>query len=189
MHPLLWRSRKNHYFCSQFVAELLEDAEESGAGMIGTTQMMSSTLYRFATVNVEALAANLGNEQLARVATQQFVEAFIQSMPTGKQNTFANNTLPELVYVTVRDTRSVSLVTAFEDPVVPEPGENRVVALTKAMVEEARGIEDAYGLKPKAAFVLSTKQGLAEAFAGLAASVNARELKEQLAQALNAEGE
>lgn len=28
MHPLLWRSRKNHYFCSRFVAELLEDAEE-----------------------------------------------------------------------------------------------------------------------------------------------------------------
>src|SRR5690625_4677500 len=34
--------------------------EETGAGMIGTVQMSSSTLYRFATVNVRALAANLG---------------------------------------------------------------------------------------------------------------------------------
>ena len=39
------------------VDDLAEDGEETGAGMIGTVQMMSSTLYRFATVNVAGLKA------------------------------------------------------------------------------------------------------------------------------------
>lgn len=33
------------------VDDLAEEGEETGAGMIGTVQMMSSTLYRYATVN------------------------------------------------------------------------------------------------------------------------------------------
>jgi CRISPR system Cascade subunit CasD len=38
-------------------------------------------------------------------------------MPTGKQNTFATHSLPELVMVNVRDTQAVNLVGAFERPV------------------------------------------------------------------------
>ncbi len=170
------------------VDDVMEDAEETGAGMIGTTQMMSSTLYRFATVNVEALRENLGNEEAARKATVQFLEAFIQSMPTGKQNTFANNTLPELVYVAVRDTRSVSLVNAFEEPIEPERG-SRATAAAKALANEERGIEEAYAMKPLASFVLSTKKDLGAAFDGLAENVVWSELYARLEEALEAESD
>ena len=138
------------------VDDVTEDWEEPGAAMIGTVQMMSSTLYRCASVNVEALAENLGDVEAARQASALFVRAFIESMPTGKQNTFANNTLPELVYVAVRDTRSVSLVNAFEEPVACERG-SRVQAAVEVLANEETAIEDAYGMKPLAAFVVDPK--------------------------------
>lgn len=164
------------------VDDVLEDAEEIGAGMIGTTQMMSSTLYRFATINVEGLATNLGNMDMANKAAVLFIKAFIESMPTGKQNTFANNTLPELVYVAVRNTRSVSLVNAFEDPVGREDSTRRRAA-AEALAQEARDIEDIYGMKPLAAYVLATGE-LGEPFSGLAENVTFQKLSEKVGEVL-----
>ncbi|MEW6932670.1 type I-E CRISPR-associated protein Cas7/Cse4/CasC [Trueperella pyogenes] len=164
------------------VDDVLEDAEEIGAGMIGTTQMMSSTLYRFATINVEGLATNLGNMDMANKAAVLFIKAFIESMPTGKQNTFANNTLPELVYVAVRNTRSVSLVNAFEDPVGREDSTRRRAA-AEALAQEARDIEDVYGMKPLAAYVLATGE-LGEPFSGLAENVTFQKLSEKVGEVL-----
>ncbi|WP_341827611.1 type I-E CRISPR-associated protein Cas7/Cse4/CasC [Trueperella pyogenes] len=164
------------------VDDVLEDAEEIGAGMIGTTQMMSSTLYRFATINVEGLATNLGNVDMANKAAVLFIKAFIESMPTGKQNTFANNTLPELVYVAVRNTRSVSLVNAFEDPVGREDSTRRRAA-AEALAQEARDIEDVYGMKPLAAYVFATGE-LGEPFSGLAENVTFQKLSEKVGEVL-----
>ena len=58
-------------------------------------------LYRYATVNMVELVHLLGAEKAAQ-AVRVFGEAFIRSMPTGKQNSFANRTLPDAVYVTLR---------------------------------------------------------------------------------------
>lgn len=43
-------------------------------------------------------------------------------MPTGKINTFANQTLPQAVVVTLRSDRPVNMVSAFEAPVKSEAG-------------------------------------------------------------------
>ena len=55
---------------------------------LGTTEYNSATLYRYATVNVAELAAHMSGEECGRVL-RAFAEAFIRSMPTGKQNSFA----------------------------------------------------------------------------------------------------
>lgn len=136
------------------VDDIVEDKEETGAGMIGTMQMTSSTLYRFATVDLEGLTTNLGDRNAAIEATKAFVSSFITSLPTGKQNTFAHNTLPELVYVTVRDTRSVSLVNAFEEPVRAADGIARRVAGAERLATEAEQLQSQYGFVPLAAFVI-----------------------------------
>lgn len=164
------------------VDDVTEDREETGAAMIGTVQMMSSTLYRFASVNVEALAENLGDVEAARQASALFVRAFIKSIPSGKQNTFANNTLPELVYVAVRDTRSVSLVNAFEEPVASEQG-GRVHAAVEALAKEESAVEEAYGMKPLAAFVLDMKN-YATNFEGIAQKVTMPELTSRIEEVL-----
>ena len=96
--------------------------EDSGAGMIGTIEFNSSTLYRYATINVDQLIENLGTREAAARACTAFVEGFVTSMPTGKQNTFANSTLPEAVVVVVRDDLPINLVGAFETPVTSRGG-------------------------------------------------------------------
>ena len=47
------------------VDDLAEEGEETGAGMIGTVQMMSSTMYRYATINFEGLKDNLDSVDAA----------------------------------------------------------------------------------------------------------------------------
>ena len=104
-------------------------------------------------------------------------------MPTGKQNTFANNTLPELVYVTVRDTRSISLVNAFETPVKEGDDRGRRRAAAEALAQEERDVEKVYGFVPKAAFVLALGD-LAEPFDGLAQSVTFAQIGSAVRDAL-----
>ena len=166
------------------VDDLAEAGEETGAGMIGTVQMMSSTLYRFATVNVAGLTENLDSEENAKQAAVQFVDAFIKSMPTGKINTFANHTLPELVYVTARDTRPVSLVTAFEEPVQATDDKNLRIAGAEALAREEKEFEENYGLKPLAAFVVGVSEARAP-FAYIAETVTLPELSERLTTVLD----
>lgn len=92
--------------------------EDLGAGMIGTIEFNSATLYRYATVGLHQLEANLGGDREAAIdAAGRFIEGFVRSMPTGKQNSFANRTLPDAVVVAVRSDQPVNLVSAFEAPV------------------------------------------------------------------------
>jgi CRISPR-associated protein Cas7/Cse4/CasC subtype I-E len=81
--------------------------DSAGAGHIGTVEFNSSTLYRYATVAVHELYKQLAGDTADAVC--EFVRAFICSMPTGKQNTFANRTLPDAVLVALRAiSRSIS---------------------------------------------------------------------------------
>lgn len=90
--------------------------DNAGAAHLDTVEFNSSTLYRYATVCVSDLAGVMNGD--AAQAVRDFVDAFIASMPAGKQNTFANRTLPDFVYVTIREDQPVNLVGAFEKPVV-----------------------------------------------------------------------
>ena len=156
--------------------EVQRGGEETGAGMIGTVQMMSSTLYRFATIDVLSLRQNLGGDAEATVtAAGSFLRSFIRSLPTGKLNTFANNTLPELVYVTVRQDRPVSLVNAFEKPVRGEESSSRRRAAARALAEEARSVNEVYEMAPLASFVLSLGD-LGEEMDGLGETVRLSDL-------------
>lgn len=92
------------------------EEDNMGAGHLGTVEFNSSTMYRYATVNLGELAKYLTEEEL-KLTAKGFAEAFIRSMPTGKQNTFANRTLPDLVYVTMRNDQPINLVGAFEKPI------------------------------------------------------------------------
>lgn len=100
----------------------LSPEDDAGAGMIGTIEYNSSTLYRYADIAVHELYHQLGNKEAAISAVTLFIEAFIKSMPTGKVNTFANQTLPQGIIVTLRSDRPVNLVSAFEEPVQAKGG-------------------------------------------------------------------
>lgn len=105
----------------------LNAEEDAGADHLGETGYNSSTYYRFTVLDTQQLEKNLGsNDQLSDI-TQAFAEAFIQAIPTGHQNGFAAHSLPAAVMIVVRDGQPVSLVDAFEDPVIPK-GNNSLLA-------------------------------------------------------------
>ena len=135
------------------------EEEDAGAGMMGTVEFSSATMYRYATVNLDMLVENLGDGDAALRALEVFIKGFCLSMPTGKQNTFANRTLPEAVVVSVRDDQPVSLVGAFEKPIRTNEAEGYLARSVGALAEHARAIEDNYGLKPLAGFVVALKGG------------------------------
>ena len=116
-HAISTHRVENEYDYFTAVDDLAGD-DSPGAGMIGVVEFNSATLYRYATVAVHALNEELGGEsQVAAEAVEAFAKAFITSMPTGKQNTFANRTLPDAVLVALRYDQPVNFVGAFEEPV------------------------------------------------------------------------
>ena len=128
-----------------------------GAGHLGTLEFNSSTMYRYATVNLLEFASSLGNADTAKAA-RGFVEAFIRSMPTGRQNSYANRTLPSMVYVTIRRDQPVNLCGAFERPV--RVSENGYAAESeKRLVKHAKEIYSAYAAEPAEAFAIGEEIG------------------------------
>lgn len=115
-----------------------EEETDAGAGMVGTVAFVSSTLYRYAAVNVDQLAKNLGPDEAVSLALEAFIRSFVASMPSGKQNTFGNGTRPDAVLVTVASGQPTSLVGAFERPVAASDG--YMASAVERLVEHAEGV-------------------------------------------------
>ena len=126
--------------------------DSAGAGHLGTVEYNSSTLYRYATVNMVELVHLLGAEKAAQ-AVRVFGEAFIRSMPTGKQNSFANRTLPDAVYVTLREDQPVNLCGAFEKPVRKSP-EGYAEPSKTALKQYAQQVYACYADAPAQSFAV-----------------------------------
>ncbi|GAA1870949.1 type I-E CRISPR-associated protein Cas7/Cse4/CasC [Myceligenerans crystallogenes] len=131
-----------------------DDADEdAGAGMIGTVEFNSSTLYRYATIDADLLARNLGEGAPVGEAVAAFVTSFARSMPSGKQNTFANGTLPDAVVVSLRTDQSVSWVGAFEEPVRAGIEGGRITRAAEELARYAKETTDAFGGAPERTWV------------------------------------
>lgn len=100
----------------------LVSENNSGTKFLQTTEYNSSTLYRYANIALHDFYRQLADKTEFVEAVKLFLEAFVKSMPTGKINTFANQTLPHAVVVTLREDRPLSMVSVFEEPIEPENG-------------------------------------------------------------------
>lgn len=171
------------------VDDVKQDSDEegdAGAAMIGDVEFNSATFYRYANVDVDRLLDTLGDANATTQAVTAFVDAFSTTVPNGKINTFAHNTLPDLVVVNLRDTQAVNLVGAFERPIAGEI----VANATKALVEREQEIDASYGTTPvrtwvvrvgkgtKAADQLAARQPLRDVLTELGDAVAARLVRE-----------
>lgn len=128
--------------------------DNAGASHLGTVEYNSSTLYRYATVNVMELAGQLGAAQAAETV-RAFGEAFLFSMPTGKQNTFANRTLPDAVYVTLREDQPVNLCGAFERA-VPRSAQGYAAPSKAALAQYAQQMYSSFAEAPAQSFTVGS---------------------------------
>ena len=175
-HSISTHTVQNEYDYFTAVDDLSPD-DTAGAGHLGTVEFNSSTLYRYATVNLIELAESLGKADTPEVA-RGFVEAFVRSMPTGKQNTFANRTLPDAVYVTIRRDQPVNLCGAFEKPV--RPGDNGYAAESGRKLEEyAEYVYENFASEPDYSFAVGNILG------GLADTMTLGELLDRVSEKVN----
>jgi len=101
--------------------------DNPGADMIGTVEFNSACFYRYANLDVAQLTKNLqGDAELTRKTAAAFLTAFVHAIPTGKQNTFAAQNLPSLVFLAVRTGGPASLTNAFVRPIVPGKDESLI---------------------------------------------------------------
>ena len=134
-HAISTHKVSNEYDYYTAMDDLSND-DEAGAGMIGTVEFSSSTLYRYSTVAVHELQDIMnGDIAVAAKSAAEYVKAFCLSMPTGKINTFANNTVPDAVLIAVRSDQPASLVGAFESPVRADDQSGYVSKSVKRMME------------------------------------------------------
>ena len=142
-HAISTHAVHNEYDYFTAVDDLSEE-DETGAGHLGTVEFNSSTLYRYSTVNAVELQNHLGND--APEVVKAFAEAFVKSMPTGKQNSFANRTMPDYIYITLRTDQPINLVGAFETPIKGNDG--YLEKSKKALCDHANKLYEKYGCAP-----------------------------------------
>ena len=135
------------------VDDLKPATEDSGAGMIGDVEFNSSTYYKYFNIHLEQLVENLGGDtEIARKAVTAMIEAASVAQPSGKQNSFAAQNLPDFVMVEVGDKNiPVSYANAFLAPVNNFNGSfmhNSIASLD----EYAAQLRTVYGLETQRAY-------------------------------------
>ena len=134
-------NRESDYFTA--VDDLLgqSDDDSTGAGMIGDVDYNSCCYYEYAALDTDILRDNLQNCPDREALIEKLIPILLRAMaytnPSGKQNTFAGQVLPDLIMVECKtDKIPLSYVNAFEEPVSawgnrPDLVKNSVKKLTE----------------------------------------------------------
>lgn len=125
----------------------LKPEDTAGADMMGTVEFNSACFYRYAVVDWEKLTANLqGDTDLARKGLRAFLEGFVVTEPTGKQNTFAAHNPPEFVAISVRrNSAPRNLANAFETAVRVRKDESLTAKSAAKLAKKAVALRAAFG--------------------------------------------
>ncbi|MFI6151392.1 type I-E CRISPR-associated protein Cas7/Cse4/CasC [Kitasatospora sp. NPDC051170] len=93
-------------------------SDSTGSAHMGHAEFSAGVFYRFATIDLQELAGNLGGDLAsARELAAGFLEAFVLSLPQAKKTATAPHTIPDLAHIAVRSDRPLSFAAAFEKPV------------------------------------------------------------------------
>lgn len=105
------------------VDDLIFDESDQNlrAGMLGDADFNSCCYYFYASIDLDQLKENLKNSYDAKAVAKELVpaviETFVFSNPSGKQNAFAGNVLPEMVLCEAKSKKvPLSYINAFVKP-------------------------------------------------------------------------
>ena len=114
---------------------------------MGLIEFNSSCYYRYANIDCESLAKNLGhNSDLFKACVKGFVSSFVKAVPTGKQNSMAAHNPPSYVRVILKDSKlPCSFANAFSKPVFVKSGSTLEEQSIEALEEYSNKIAKFYG--------------------------------------------
>ena len=143
----------------------LKPTSEPGADMIGDVEFNSSTYYKYLNIHWEGLVENLGGDKdVARKAVLALLEAAATSQPSGKQNTFAAQNLPDLILVEVSQKNlPVSYANAFIKPARASSSQSLMDASVEQLSDYMGRVDKTYGLKAERAFTATQSYKLPDA--------------------------
>lgn len=152
------------------VDDLTQDAGETGAGHLNTQQFSAGVFYRYASLNLKQLQANLGlldNMQTEETDTSRkraleiakhVFHMLATVVPSAKQQAFAAHNPADFAIVSFGD-MPISLANAFEQPVKSDPKNS---GFLKPSIQKMAGywarMNDAYGLA-ETAVAFSVEEG------------------------------
>ena len=112
-----------------------QNADEAGAGQIGTIEYNSACYYRYVGINLDLLKkSNLFDQTQIKVVLESFIRAAILAVPVARKNSMFGQGLPSYVLALKRSGQPLSLANAFEKPILAKQGglvEPSIAALKK----------------------------------------------------------
>lgn len=157
--------------------------DNAGAAMLNAAGFNSSTLYRYATVSLTSLYEQLDDVEATVEGVRVFIKTFVESMPTGKQNSFANRTLPDAVVIVLRDSQPINCVSAFEKPVTPSEESSISHQAEDLLAKRLIEIDDAYGENPVKTWWMAVDGG-SEYLAKLEGQVTFPQMLDEVAESV-----
>jgi CRISPR system Cascade subunit CasC len=148
-HALSTHAASNEIDFFSSVDDLKGDAEDAGAGMIGTLEFNSATYYRYTAINLAQFACekNLGKltSDQRRTILKDFIRATLTAIPGARQNSMNAATLPfEVLGIRKDKGQPLQLTNAFESPVKAN-GKGLQVTSLAAMKEHLASLEKTWG--------------------------------------------
>lgn len=130
------------------VDDLIIEEGDVGAGHLNTQEFSSGVFYRYASLNIPQLQANLGDcsrERALEIAAH-VMHLFATIVPSAKQQTFAAHNLADTVLLSFAD-QPLSLANAFETPVQADRRDGGFrLPSTLALIDHYKKLSQAYGL-------------------------------------------
>jgi CRISPR system Cascade subunit CasC len=95
-----------------------KDAEDAGAGHIGTVEFNSACYYRYVGINLDLLKqSKMFDQAQCREVLKTFIEAGVMANPVARRNSMFACSLPTFILGIRRNGQPLSLANAFEEPV------------------------------------------------------------------------
>ena len=124
-----------------------KDADDAGAGQIGTIEYSSACYYRYIGVNLDLLTkSHLFDQSQIKVVLENFIRAALLANPSARKNSMFGQGLPSYILAVKRKGQPLSLANAFEKPVVAKRGEGFVAPSIEALKKEWLGLKAAFGI-------------------------------------------
>ncbi len=137
-----------------FVA--VDDLDKKGAGMVGEAIFTSSCYYKYFSFDTDGFLNNLGfydlkdkiGLEILKKILSGFIKASVFITPSGKQNSYAANQLPDAILINVRSTKiPISYANAFLKPIKYTRNDDLVEASIKALVTEVKKIDEKFNIE------------------------------------------
>ena len=123
-HALSTHSASNELDFFSAVDDAKKDAEDAGAGHIGTIEFNSACYYRYVGINLDLLNDKDHLQHFTAEERKEVVKAFlraaIMAVPKARKNSMFGFNPPAYVLGVRRAGQPISLVNAFEKPVVAD---------------------------------------------------------------------